>query len=202
VPKYKDYATVGALTSSGVLLVQNAELHVKGVLNGQITIGCVDTVKIVSGKPVNSGLSSVWIDGSVTYNDAPPSFQYPNNVSDDMLGIVATNNITVSQYLNHNVNTGHVALGDVTIDASMFCQAAGKGFGSENPGGRVSAMLHVVGGVQQDTRQIVGQNGKGFKKDYDWDKNLLTHQPVGYPRTAFVVQNWVDNTSIPTRFWE
>jgi hypothetical protein len=199
VPQCTTYASTAALTSSGVLLVQDGQLHIKGVLNGQITLGCVDS-KNSSG--VNSGLSSVWIDSSVVYKDAPPSFQYQTNVSDDMLGIVSTNNITISQYLNHNDNSGRVALGDVTIDASMFCQDAGAGFGSENPGGRVSATLHVVGGVQQDTRQIVGQNGHGFIKDYDWDLNLQTRQPVGYPRTPFEVQNWVDNTSIPIHFWD
>jgi hypothetical protein len=208
IPFYQVFNTVSDLTSSGVLLVQDAELHVKGVLNGQITLGCVDSK---NGSGVNSNLSSVWIDSSVVYKDPPPSFQYPTNVSDDMLGIVSTNNITVSEYLNHDNSTttshGHTTqdgtpLGDVTIDASMFCQDAGAGFGSEDPGGRVSAILHVVGGVQQDTRQIVGQNGQGFRKDYDWDLNLQTRQPVGYPRTPFEVQNWVDNTTIPVGFWE
>lgn len=216
VPQYKVYPSVSALTSSGVLLVQDAELHVIGVLNGQITLGCVDSQ---SGSPAkNSGKSSVWIDSSIAYHQLPPSYQYPTNTSTDMLGIVSTNNITVSEYvynnsssskvtqLNGNKYAGATQLDDinptVTIDASLFCQAKGMGFGSENPGSRDVATLHLVGGIQQDTRQIVGQNGMGFSKDYDWDLNLKNKQPVGYPKTPFVVQNWVDNTSIPADFWK
>jgi hypothetical protein len=133
-----------------------------------------------------------------------------------MLGIVATNNITVSQYVYNNSsssakvtmngkNTSKTELDaldpTVTINASMFCQASGKGFGAENPGSRQVATLHLVGGIQQNTRQIVGQNGYGFSKDYDWDLDLLKYQPKGYPKTTFMVQNWVDNTSIPPQFY-
>ena len=213
VPEYKVYSSVAALASSGVLLVQDAELHITGVLNGQITLGCVDSQS--GSPPVNSGKSSVWIDSTIAYHQAPPSYQYQNNVSSDMLGIVATNNITVSQYVYNNSSSSKVTMNGtstskteldvldptVTINASMFCQASGKGFGAENPGSRQVATLHLVGGIQQNTRQIVGQNGYGFSKDYDWDLNLLNYQPKGYPKTTFMVQNWVDNTSIPPQFY-
>ena len=42
VPKYAKFASTTALTSSGVFLVQDAPLHVKGVLDGVITLGAVD----------------------------------------------------------------------------------------------------------------------------------------------------------------
>jgi cytoskeletal protein CcmA (bactofilin family) len=210
-PKCTTYANVAALTSSGVLLVENGELHIKGVLDGQITLGCIDTSKIVSGNPVNSGLSSVWIDGSITYNQLPPSSQNPGNTSNDMLGIVATNNILVSQYANHDntTTTSHgsttndgTELQNVTIDASLFSQTGG--FGAENYSSRPSdGTLHIVGGIQQKTRNAVGQGfgANGFLKDYDWDNNLRTMQPKGYPKTPFTIQSWVDNTTIPTSFW-
>jgi hypothetical protein len=200
-PKCTTYASVAALTSSGVLLVENGELHVKGVLDGQITLGCIDTSKIVSGNPVNSGLSSVWLDGSITYKDPPPCSQCTTNVSNDMLGIVATNDIMVSQYINHASASGE--LQNVTLDASLFSQTGG--FGAENYSGRSSdGTLNIVGGIQQKTRNAVGQNfgANGFLKNYDWDNNLQTIQPKGYPKTPFVVQSWVDNTTIPNDFWQ
>lgn len=203
-PKCTTYASVAALTSSGVLLVENGELHVKGTLNGQITLGCVDTSRIVSGNPVNSGLSSVWIDGSITYNQLPPCSQYPSRTSDDMLGIVATNNIMVSQYTNHDDTQAELA--NVTLDASMFSQTGG--FGAENYDSRGNdGKLTIVGGIQQKTRNAVGTNSgsssqTGFRKDYDWDNNLMSFQPKGYPKTPFVVQSWVDNTTIPDSFWQ
>jgi hypothetical protein len=85
----------------------------------------------------------------------------------------------------------------------MFSQAGG--FGAENYSGRGSdGTLHIVGGVQQKTRNAVGTNfgATGFLKDYDWDNNLQTMQPKGYPKTPFTIQSWVDNTTIPNSFFE
>jgi len=203
IPKCTTYTSIAALTTSGVLLVQNAALHIKGVLNGQLTLGCVDTV---NGSGVKSNLSQVWIDGSITYKQDPPCSRnpHPNNPTNeiDMLGIVASNNITVSQYVDHN-GTAKVTLKNVNIDASMFTQGS---FGAENYDSRGDCGdLTIVGGIQQNVRGAVVQYTSpinGFHKDYDWDNNLLTHEPVGYPRTVFVVKNWVDVSKIPDDFWQ
>ena len=204
MPKCTTYASISALTSSGVLLVQNADLHVKGSLNGKITLGCVDTV---NGSKVNSGLSKVWIDGQLTYHTPPPSTIDPNPTvpCTDMLGLVATNNIMVSEFINHdNRTTGSgktlknlgTPLANVTINASMFSQTGG--FGAENPQGRdADGTLKIVGGLQQHQRNIVGYGtSSGFLKDYDFDNDLNSGSPVGYPKTPFVVQAWVDYTNI------
>jgi hypothetical protein len=205
VPYCKIYPDIASLTSNGVLLVQDAELHVKGVLDGKITLGAVD---LVSG----SNKGKIFIDSSITYKDPPPSTRYPTKVSDDLLGLVTSNDIMVSEYINSD-NTTRVVGGrtvpngtpnnNVTINASMFCQNGG--FGAEDYAGRVSAgTLTVVGGVQQHQRKPVGTGGgsTGFLKDYDFDTNLTANEPVGYPKTPFVVQSWVDNTTIPPIFWE
>ena len=156
--------------------------------------------------------SKVMIDSSLVYKAAPPSTQVPTNVSNDMLGIVATNNILVTDNTNNNQGSGKTPAG-VTINASMFSQVGG--FGAENystrgykvtSGGTTtnygSGTLKIVGGIQQHQRNPVGQSPAGFLKDYDFDNNLLTTDPVGYPKTPFVVQSWIDNTTIPSDFWQ
>jgi hypothetical protein len=194
VPKCTVYASVAAVAASGVLLVQDAELHVKGKLNGSITLGCVESTS-------SGTLSKVFIDSSLTYSTPPPSTKNPSNVSTSMLGIVATNDIMVSQYINHFSGTGKVNLTNVTINASMFSQKGG--FGAENYSTRgASGKLSIVGGIQQHVRRPVAQLPDGFLKDYDFDNNLLTRDPAGYPKTPFVIQNWVDYTTIPTSFWQ
>jgi hypothetical protein len=207
IPMCTTYASITALASSGVFLVQDAELHIKGTLSAplgsfaNITLGCVDKVK-------GSGLSNVYIDDNLTYQYPPPTVRTPNPVphtANTMLGIVASNNILVSQYQNHNTDTKtQVELKNVTINASIFSQT--DGFGAENYDGRGNdGKLTVVGGIQQATRQPVGQgsgsNIKGFLKDYDYDNNLNTQSPNGYPKTAFVVLDWVDQMNIPASFY-
>jgi len=198
------YASISALTSSGVLLVNGSELHVKGVLNGKITLGAIGTGSIVM------------IDSSVVYKDPPPSHLNPSAICDDMLGIVSQNDILVTDTQHPNTSTG----GDpdniknytpanannsngVTINASMY--SASGGFGAENYDTRgVNGTLKVVGGIQEEDRTAVGLvGGMGFYKSYDYDLNLQYSSPKGYPITRFLIQNWNDSTVVKDKsFWE
>jgi hypothetical protein len=203
IPKCTTYASITALASSGVFLVKDAELHIKGTLSAplgtfsNITLGCIDTVK-------GGTVSKVFIDDNLTYQYPPPTGRNPTptpHPANTMLGIVATNNILVSQYQNH---TGSTELKNVTIDATMFSQTGG--FGAENYNTRGNdGKLTVIGGIQQATRQPVGTGSgssmTGFLKDYDYDKNLDAQSPNGYPKTPFVVTDWIDNMNIPLSFY-
>jgi hypothetical protein len=199
------YASIAALTSSGVLLVNGSELHVKGVLNGRITLGAVGAGSIVM------------LDSSVVYQQPPPTSVSPANVSDDLLGIVSENDIRITDtahpsktsgspnnYTPANNNNNNKTQG-VTIDGSMFSQKGG--FGAENYDTRGDCgIIRIHGGIQQQGRDPVGRtNGSdfdGFKKDYAFDNRLYTDRPIGYPTTPYLVQNWRDSTNIPNSFWE
>jgi hypothetical protein len=184
VPYCKTYPSVAALTSSTVLLVNNAELHVKGVLDGKITLGAIGSS------------SKVWIDSSVVYKSPPPCSQAPGNVSDDLLGIITEKDIMVTN--NSNNKNG------VELDASIFSRSGGFGADQYDSRGNCG-VLKIVGGIQEYYRRAVGlvtTPPVGFLKDYNFDFNLQREAPAGYPRTAPVIQNWVDNTTIPRSFWD
>jgi hypothetical protein len=195
VPKCTTYASVAAVAASGVLLVQDAELHVKGVLDGKITLGAVD-------KTVGSGKSDVYIDSSLVYKAPPPCSYNTGAVSDDMLGIIASNDIVVSQYRNHD-GVAKVRNDNVTINASIYSSTSG--FGAENYASRgVSGTLRVVGGIQELNRTPVASGvSNGFLKSYDYDLNLQFSSPKAYPTTRFLIQNWVDSTVVAdVSFWQ
>jgi hypothetical protein len=189
VPKCTTYASVAAVAASGVLLVNNADLHVKGVLNGRITLGDVGSGRIL-------------IDSSVVYAQTPPTVTNPSATSDDMLGLVADNDIHISLNAENNKSPQPDGL---EIDASIFSRTGG--FGAENYDTRdKGGKLKIIGGVQQLARDPVGtfSNGviqTGFQKDYDYDTRLQSQSPEGYPRLPFQVQNWVDDSQISDTFW-
>jgi hypothetical protein len=187
VPYCKVYSSVAELTSTTVLLVKNAPLHVKGTLDGKMTLGALGTG------------SAVWLDSSVVYKDRPPCSQNPTNVSDDLLGIVADYDIQVTKNSNNCDKTK-----GVTLNASIFSRYGG--FGADQYSSRGDCgYLRVVGGIQEHERNPVGQSGSsfnGFLKDYSFDYNLRREAPAGYPKTPPIVQNWVDNTIIPNWFWK
>ena len=205
-PACATYSSVSALTSTGVLVVNNSELHVKGRLDGRITLGAVGSGSIVM------------LDSSVVYKDRPPTSLYPTNVSNDLLGIICENDIRVTDtyhpstssgpssppnYTPANNNNNNSALG-VNIDASMFSLTGG--FGSERYDTRGDCgYVRISGGIQQQGRDPVGQISShldGFRKDYAFDTRLYTDRPIGYPTTPFLVQSWRDSTKIPDSFWQ
>jgi hypothetical protein len=201
VPKYQVFNSVADLTSTQVFLVEGATLHVKGKLDGRITLGAIDGKK-TSGTAYATGSSKVFIDSSIVCKDEPPSNQHPDNVSDDMLGIIADNDIHISEGAEDNVSGPE----GITIHASILSRTGG--FGAEKYDTRdVGGTLHLIGGIQQKARDPVGtfSNGvinHGFQKDYDYDTRLVTQSPAGYPPvTNYLVQNYIDYTKIPDSFW-
>jgi hypothetical protein len=198
VPYCKTYANIAALTSTGVLLVENADLHVKGQLTGKITLGCV-------------GTGNVWIDSSVTYNTQPTlrgdgSLDF--GAVPDMLGIVADNYVYVtdpgSSGGNHACCPGTDA--NREIDAAIFSRL--NGFQAENYNSRSVETLTIKGSLQQNTRGAVGTSDShgnivsGFHKNYNFDDRFMTSTPYGYPATTqFSITNWSEDTKIPSDFW-
>lgn len=203
VPKYQVFNSVAALTSTQVFLVEGATLHVKGVLDGRITLGAIDGQK-ANGTYYAAGSSKVLLDSSIVCKDEPPSYQHPDNVSNDMLGIVADNDIHISVDAENNKSPQPQGM---TIHASMLSRTGG--FGADNYDTRdIGGKVKLIGGIQQNSRDPVGTFSggvinHGFQKDYDYDRRLVTESPAGYPPvTNYLVQNYFDQTTIPDKFWE
>jgi len=190
-PYCKYYKDVAELTKSGVVLVKNAEVHVKGVLNGRITIGALGTG------------SKVWIDSSLVYQTSPIKEDGSKNSDcDDMLGIVADNGIRISEGAENN---GSKPKG-VTIHAALFSK--NDGFGAYNYDTRpVGGTLKVVGGIHTKKRVPVGTfvggtTTHGFQKDYWFDERMKENPPIAYPRfNYYTITNWYDQTEFPDEFW-
>lgn len=175
-------APLTTLAPNGVLVVDGANLHVKGVVNGQMTISALGSSGASKG--------NVWIDSSVVYNKNPMT----DPTSTDMLGIVCDNNVEVAD----NANNDNPANG-VTIDASMLCRSGG--LTADNYNGRpVSGTLTILGGVQQYQRGAVGQFSNqtgailnGFQKNYRYDNRLMVGSPPLYPTTGtYEVLSWFE----------
>ena len=157
-----------------VVVVNGGNIHIKGIVNGQVTIAALST---------NSTNGQVWIDSSVAYNSNPIN----NPASTDMLGICATNNIEISS----NVNNNNPAKG-VTIQASMFSLKGG--FGADSATTKVaSGSIHLLGGVSQAVRQAVGVVGgtHGYLKSYYYDNRFLVSAPPCFPTTgSYEILEW------------
>jgi len=171
---------LSTLAPNGVLMAHDANLHLKGVLSGQLTVSATGSSVASKG--------NVWIDSSVTYKNNPLT----NPTSTDMLGIVCDNGIVVTD----NANNNNPKKG-VTIHASIL--SISGGLKAENYDTRpVAGTLRLLGGVQQYQRGAVGKFGgsgmtSGFHKDYRYDDRLMIGSPPLYPTTGtYEVLSWYE----------
>ncbi len=158
------------LPANGVLYVNGGDVKLQGSLRGQLTIGTSGDVQILN---------------SVTYANDPrvtPSSQ-------DILGIVAGNNVVISQS----------APSDVEIDAAVM--ALNTSFIVQNWAvGPPKGTLTVLGGIIQQKRGPVGTFSSstglrlsGYAKDYHYDRRMVSMVPPFFPTTGeYSLLGWDD----------
>jgi hypothetical protein len=181
-----------SLSDAGNSVIWSTEnVHVKGMLDGRLSIGSGDNVviedNVVYGKPP---------DPSKDLSD-------PVNATKDMLGLIANNSVQVSEDYH----------GNISIHASIFARTGG--FEVVNvPGRPVEGRINLIGSIAQHDRGVIGQFSggsinKGYLKSYRYDTRmddpLHPHDPSTHPpafpgwRTPgpLTVTNWWESTRVP-----
>ncbi len=146
---------------NGAIFVNSGNATVSGTVNGQVTVGTSRDVIIAN---------------NLRYADNPRV--HPQ--SDDVLGLMAEQNVVVSQSAPANV----------TLEASVM--ALNTSFTVENWWqGPPKGTLTVHGGIIQKQRGPVGsfngstgQQVSGYAKDYSYDARLSNLSPPFYPTTG------------------
>ena len=160
---------INTLAPDGVLMVDGGNLHLKGKLNGQMTVVSTGTGK------------NVYIDSSVTYNSNPQT----NSNSTDMLGICCDNDVIITDNTNNH---------NCEVDASIMSRTGG--LSAQDYDTRAIGTLTLLGGLQQYQRGAVGTFSgstivSGFHKNYRYDNRLMVSYPPDYPNTgSFEVLSW------------
>ena len=193
--KYKysygsSYTSVLASTfaPNGAIFATGATLRLQGTVAGQYSIGASQITTGSGPHAIKTG-GNIYLDDNIVYNTDPRS----NPGSTDLLGIVAQNNVIVSDNLANST--------DINVDASIYAETGG--FGAQDYNTRpLSGTINLYGGVQQNGRIPVGDyvtNGSnlylvsGFYKNYRYDNRLLTISPPGYPFTGmFEIVSWYE----------
>jgi hypothetical protein len=162
---------------NGVINFSNSEVHISGTVKGSYTI-------VASGTTGNQG--SIYIDNDIVYNTNPQT----NPGSTDMLGIVAQDNVWVTDNTNNNTN-------GIKIQASIYAQEGS--FGAEHYDTRpIAGFIDLYGGITQNIRGAVGtlwggNVNHGFSKRYRYDNRLLVSYPPFYPGCgSFEVVSWFE----------
>jgi len=139
-------------------------------ITGSVTYKCDPTLGKLDADCISS-------DGSVAYND-------------DILGMVAKNNVVVSKD----------APSDLTLHATMM--SVSGSFTVENYQSVKKGTLTILGGLLQDTRGPVGtfsgsKKVSGYEKAYRYDERLLNISPPYYPTIGkYETVLWQDGSTV------
>jgi hypothetical protein len=163
--------SISSFARNGAVWCHGQDVHVKGTLHGQLTIG--------------SG-AQIWIDDDVTYA-ADPRY----GPSSDMLGLVAEGKLYISDVpANHN--------NDFTLMASVFSRT--DGLWAENYSTRpVEGKMTTVGGMIQNIGGYTGVfSGNSIIHGFlpggtYYDDRLMNAAPPFFPTTGnFEVVSWFE----------
>ena len=164
-----DTVSLAAIAPGGTLWMKK-DVHVKGIISGQLTIYSSD---------------DIWIDDDIVYADNPES----NPTSTDMLGLVAKGSV----YITDNVPNSS----DIYIQASIM--TINGTFMAQNYDKRgICGDLHLLGSTAQDLAGIMGvfsfKGGliSGFITKGAYDERFESVSPPRYPyvRALKLVSWW------------
>lgn len=171
-------ASLSALAPNGVIYVSKGNVHVSGVVKGRATVAADGS----SG----GGYGNVYIEGDITYKDNPR--EGPSN---DMLGLVANNNVTISKT--------SPPMHDVDIYAAVLARTGAFRYEGYNDvvTGALGA-INLYGSITNYQRGTVckfdpSSNDRisGYAKNYRYDKRFATSAPPYFPTGgSFQIVGW------------
>jgi hypothetical protein len=169
VYEMSDWSAPVVINTTNGAIWFGAPIHLSGVLDGQMTIVSEGTVTIMD---------------DVVYADSAPGGG-PNPGCDDLLGLIAENDIVISSTILH----------DCVLDGALM--ALWKDFVVEDyMHGAPRGLLKIYGGIMVQQSIHIGQYDhdvciSGFVRDYHWDKRLNSWWPLFYPKTnRCFVRKW------------
>lgn len=174
---------ISDVTRNGVIYVESGDVHIKGVVSGQVTV-------YAKGPAGSTNQGNIWLDDDITLTNS--SRTNPN--STDFLGLVAINNVWITDKddANNTYNNN-----SINIEAAIYCHEGG--FGAQNYNNRgVDGAINLYGGIVQNTRKAVSTfSGKsissGFSKNYRYDERFENKWPPFYPcGRAYRILSWFD----------
>jgi len=168
---------ISSYAPNGALLIDSANVRIKGVFSGQLTIA------VLNGGASNKG--KVYFDSSVTYRTNPLS----DPSSTDLLGICADDSLVITNNTNNS--------NDISIQSALFSRLKGLGAEQYN-NGVVRGRINLLGGVSQNQRAAVGTLSggtvnSGYSKSYRYDERLMNQSPPYYPTTgSYEILSWYE----------
>ena len=160
-----------------VIYNNKGDVYISGTVNGKYTVG--------TGLSSGNGHGNIYLEDDIVYRTNP--INDPN--CQDLLGLVASNNVTVmDNAANHD---------NINIHATLFNAKGGisvENINSFPPAGT----MYIVGGLIEYQAQITGivSGGSivhGFHQNIKYDERLMLITPPAFPATQkYEIVSWLE----------
>ena len=170
---------------TGIIYVGLGDIYMSGTIDGQVTI--------VAGESSGLGSGNVYLLDDIVCKETPMTYvgdnQYNPTGSDDMIGILATNNLIISNTPENDT--------DITIHASIFCAEGGvqaQDLNSLDDQGRLFLQGGVIAAKEEQVVKVENDGTfKGFKKHVVFDERYLLTNPPLFPLTdKYEIVSWYE----------
>lgn len=168
---------ISTYAPNGALLIDSANVRIKGTFSGQLTLA------VQNGGASNKG--KVYFDSSIVYKTNPLT----DPASTDLLGICSDDSLVITNNSNN--------ASDISIQSALFSRLKGLGAEQYN-NGVVRGRINLLGGVSQQQRAAVGTLSggvvnSGYSKSYRYDERLMVQSPPYYPTTgSYEILSWYE----------
>ena len=185
---------ISSLTNK-VIYQEKGDIYMSGVLNGEMTV-------IAHGS--SGGIGNVYLVGDMVYETDP---MIPNGAggyminpaADDMMGIVATNNIYVATSEKSGGKANNVTNPDIHVDAAIFCVKGGFQVQDFNDfiSGQTSTIYlqgSMTAGKEEDVSVLSGNTiSKGYNRHVIFDSRFAFGPPTWFPYvTYYKIVSWLE----------
>ena len=162
--------TSNDLASINGAIYVNGDALVKGIVDGQVTIGVEDEIEIHENGIVYESAQSPnpWAAG------------FDPTAVDDALGLVARNKVEL------------LGSSEINIHAAVLVTQGDDGFTTKKRYRFIGTpLINLYGSLGQWRRGVVGTvSGRGFLKNYKYDPNFTDNPPPWFPYSAYVITAW------------
>lgn len=171
---------INKLTSNGVIYLHKGNIYLSGTVAGKYTVG-------VNGSSSEKSFGNIFVEDDIVYRTDPLD---PNNKCEDMLGLVAANNVSVVKNTANN--------NDVNIHATMFNYHGGLSVQDLKKNDPKMGRMQVIGGVIENKSQITGYLSgntltSGYHQSIKYDPRLMLETPPYFPSTRnYEIVSWYE----------
>ncbi len=188
---------LATMAPTNIIYLDKGDIYISGTLNGEVTI--------VADQSSGSGGGNVYFVDDLVYETDPMlpdgmGGYIPNDACDDVMGIIATNNVNIASSVASGGYTPNIVNKDLRIDGAIFCRSGGFNLIDLTTTYKTTktGTIYLRGSMTAGKEEMVAIYDKnkliaGYNRHVVLDERFLVRPPLYFPYTKnYEVVSWLE----------